>query len=177
LKLIRHNISVLFFLGAISGCVVKTPQLDSAKAIVGDLLKLGEASAAKANQWSVKFGDQGRIVDVYEENGLYIFVSDSGDIVAFDGWHIRSFAGFGVNSIQQIIVDGINVQFSSADGSSIVQCEPWESMITDSGHTYWKQECQGQTRPSQIHVSPDGSIVEIDQVVTESQDRMLIRRL
>ena len=177
MKFIRNNISLLFFLGAISGCVVKTPQLDSAKAIIGDFLKSEDVSAASANQWTVKFGDQGRIVDVYEEGGLYIFVSDSGDVVAFDGWHIRSFAGFGLNLIQQIIVDGTNLQFSSADGASIVQCEPWESTITDTGHTHWQQECQGQTRPSLIHVLPDGSISEIDQVVTDSQDRMLIRRL
>ena len=172
----RNTISFLFFLGAISGCVTKVPQLESAKALVSDLLRSEETTAAKTNQWTVKFGDQGRIVDVYEESGLYIFVSDSGDVVAFDGWHIRSFAGFGGNSIQQIIVDGTTMQFTAAEGSSIVQCEPWESTITDAGHTYWKQKCLGQTRPSVIHVLPDGSIVEIDQVVTESQDRMLIRR-
>ena len=177
MRLLLRSITFLFFWGTISSCVVKAPQLESAKALVSDLLRPEETSAAKASQWTVKFGDQGRIVDVYEESGLYIFVSDAGDVVAFDGWHIRSFVGFGVNSIQQIIVDGTNVQFSSADGSSIIQCEPWESTIIDSGHTYWKQECEGQTRPSLIHVLPDGSISEIDQVVTESQDRMLIRRL
>ena len=167
----------MFFLGAISGCVVNFPQFESAKSIVGDLLKREEVLAPNANRWTIKFRDQGRIVDVYEESGLYIFVSDSGDLVAFDGWHVRSFVGFGINSIQQIIVDGIDVQFSSSDGSSIFKCEPWESSITDAGHTYWQQKCEGQTRPSLIHVSPDGSILEIDQMVTESQDRMLIRRL
>ena len=177
MKLIRNNISFLFFWGAISGCVVKVPQFESAKALVGDFLKSEEVSEVSANQWTVKFGDQGRIMNVYKESGLYIFVSDSGDVVAFDGWHIRSFAGFGDNSIQQIIVDGTTLQFTAANGSSIVQCEPWESTITDAGHTYWQQKCQGQTRPSLIHVLPDGSIVEIDQVVTVSQDRMLIRRL
>ena len=167
----------MFFLGAISGCVVNFPQFESTKAMARDLLKSREISVTNANRWTVKFGDQGRIVDVYEESGFYIFVSDSGDVVAFDGWHIRSFSGFGINSIQQIIVDGTTLQFVAADGSSIVQCEPWKSTITDSGHTYWQQQCQGQTRPSLIHVLPDGSILEIDQVVTESQERMLIRRL
>lgn len=177
MKFLFHSVPFFWFLVTISGCVVKAPQLDSAKSMIDDLLGSEEASAARANQWTVKFGDQGRIVEVYEESGLYIFVSDAGDVVAFDGWRVRSFVGFGINSIQQIIVDGTTLQFTAADGSSIVQCEPWESTITDAGHTYWKQKCQGQTRPSFIHVLPDGSIVEIDQVVTESQDRMLIRRL
>ena len=128
-------------------------------------------------KWTAKIGDQGRIVDVYEDKGLHIFISDTGDAVAFDGWHVRSLIGFGDETVRQIVVDSNQMQFISVRQSVIVRCDPWESSSGTSSGIVWQQRCEKSHRPNRIVVNADGAIIEIEQTVTASQRRILLRRL
>lgn len=162
----------------ITGCVVKAPQLERLRDAIGSLSKNTHQEEPESLLWAARIGDQGRLLSVYKEGEVFVFLSESGDTIAvFDGWHIRSFVGFGFEGIQKVIVQGDVLQFPSSRDAKVVQCDPWSKTTTDENHVFWQRHCDGQVRPNIIHVLPDGSIHEIDQVVTASQDRMLIRRL
>ena len=162
----------------ITGCVVKAPQLERLREAIGSVSKNTQKEESESLLWTARIGDRGQLLRVYKEGELFVFISESGDDIAvFDGWHVRSFFGFGFDGIQRVIVQGDVLQFPSSHDAKVVQCGPWSKTTTDENHVFWQRHCDGQIRPNVIHVLPDGSIFEIDQVVTASQDRILIRRL
>lgn len=162
----------------ITGCVVNAPQLERLREAIGSVGKNTHQEEPESLLWTARIGDQGQLLRVYKEGELFVFISESGDTIAvFDGWHIRSFLGFGFDGIQRVIVEGDLLQFVSSREAKVVQCDPWSKTTTDKNHVFWQRHCDGQIRPNVIHVLPDGNIFEIEQVITASQDRILIRRL
>ena len=81
----------------ISGClVVKTPQIETASSLIQGMFDQPLAeNNEQVSEWSARVGSEGRLVEVVEQDGFFVFVSSAGDAIAFDGWNIRSIIGFG----------------------------------------------------------------------------------
>ena len=97
----------------ISGClVVKTPQIETqVRSFKECLTNLSPRTMSEVLSESARVGSEGRLVEVVEQDGFFVFVSGAGDAIAFDGWNIRSIIGFGSSDTRQIAVDGQQKQF------------------------------------------------------------------
>ena len=172
---------LMFGTSLIQGClVIKTPQIESASSIIQSMF---DSSLAENNEqvseWSARIGSEGRLVEVVEQDGFFVFVSSAGDAIAFDGWNIRSIIGFGGSDTKQIAVDGKRKQFRSGRDLSSTRCEDWRSDLDASlgDSKIWIQQCDDQVRANSIVVDSAGAISEISQVIDATGTRAVLKRL
>jgi len=168
----------IFGTSLISGClVVKTPQIDAASSLIQGMFDQPLAeNNERGSEWSARVGSEGRLVEVVEQDGFFVFVSSAGDAIAFDGWDIRSIIGFGGSDTRQIAVDGARKQFRSGRDLSSRRCEGWKSdpnTLPDDSKI-WLQQCDGQVRVNSIVVDRSGAISEISQVIDINGTRALL---
>jgi len=165
----------------IQGClVVKTPQVETVNSLVKSMFDKPLAEDdQQGNNWSARVGDEGRLVEVVEQDGFFVFVSIAGDAIAFDGWNIRSVIGFGDNNARQIAVKGEQKQFLSGSSASSMRCEDWklDPDLSKQDSKVWMQECDSQVRANSIVVDKAGAISEISQVIDTGGNRAVLRPL
>ena len=107
--------------------VVNAPQVETVKALAKSMFdKPVSEDIEQSAKWSARVGDEGRLVKVVEQDGFFVFVSNAGDAIAFDGWDVRSIIGFGGSDTRQIAVDDEQKRFRSAVGLSSRRCEGWK---------------------------------------------------
>lgn len=171
----------IFGTSLISGClVVKTPQIESASSLIKSIF---DQSLAENNdqgfEWSARVGSEGRLVEVVEQDGFFVFVSSAGDAIAFDGWDVRSIIGFGGSDTRRITVDGGQKQFRSGTDLSSARCEGWklDPDASQDRSRVWLQQCDGQVRANSIVVDSAGAIFEISQVIDANGTRAILQRL
>lgn len=175
--------SLLAILGTsfLSGClVVKAPQIETAKTLASNILDQPPAeNTAQGATWSARVGDEGRLVIVVEQDGFFVFVSNAGDAIAFDGWNVRSIIGFGGSDATQIEVDGEQKHFRVGRDLSSRRCEGWEfdPDASPDDSKVWLQQCDGQARANSIGVDSKGAISEINQVINANGTRAVLKRL
>ena len=165
----------------LQGClVVKTPQIESASSLIQSMFDnpLFE-NDEQGIKWSARVGDEGRLVEVVEQGGFFVFFSSAGDAIAFDGWDIRSIIGFGRGDARQIIVDYDQKQFRSARGMSSRRCEAWrlDAFASPADSKRWVQKCDDQVRVNSIVVDSAGAISEISQAIDVNGTRAVLKRL
>lgn len=168
-------------LGLTQGCLVlKTPQIETVSSLIKSMFdeSLSERNEQGA-KWSARVGDEGRLVEVFEQDGFFVFVSSAGDAIAFDGWIIRSIIGFGAEHTRQIVVEGEQKQFRSGSDTSFKRCEDWKliSKSPQQGSKVWEQQCDDQIRANSIVIDGAGAISEISQVIDADGTRAVVRRL
>ena len=170
----------IFVTSLVSGClVVKTPQIETASSVIQSMFDDPVLEKDKQGAtWAARVGSEGRLVEVVEQGGFFVFVSKAGDAIAFDGWDIRSVIGFGGDT-RQIAVDGEQKQFRSGGDFSSTGCAGWEldPDASPEDSQVWVQECDGQVRANSIVVDSAGAISEISQVVDVSGTRAVLKRL
>ena len=163
------------------GCLVaKAPQVETVTSLVNSMFDKPLAdNDEQGNTWSARVGDQGRLVEVVEQDGFFVFVSSAGDAIAFDGWDVRSIIGFGDTDARQIAVKGEQKQFLSGSSASFRRCEDWklEPDLSKQGSKVWIQKCDSQIRANSIVVDKAGAISEISQVIDTDGNRAVLRPL
>ena len=165
----------------ISGClVVKTPQIETASSLIQSMFDQSlRENNEQASDWSARVGSEGRLVQVVQQDGFFVFVSSAGDAIAFDGWDIRSIIGFGGSDTRQIVVDGERKQFRSGRDLSSRRCDSWklDSDVARNNSKVWLQQCDNQVRANSIVVDSAGAISEISQVIDANGIRAVLKRL
>ena len=165
----------------ISGClVVKTPQIETASSLIQGMFDQPLAeNNERGSEWSARVGSEGRLVEVVEQDGFFVFVSSAGDAIAFDGWDIRSIIGFGGSDTRQIAVDGARKQFRRGRDLSSRRCDSWklDSDVSRNDSKVWLQQCDNQVRANSIVVDSSGAISEISQVIDINGTRAVLKRL
>lgn len=165
----------------LQGClVVRTPQIESASSLIQSIFDDPSfEDDAQGKKWSARVGEEGRLVEVVEQGGFFVFVSSTGDAIAFDGWDIRSIIGFGGSDTMQIVVESDQKQFRSAGGLSSRRCEGWklDAYLSPADSKRWVQQCDDQVRVNSIVVDSAGAISEISQVIDVNGTRAVLRRL
>ena len=128
-------------------------------------------------RWTGKVGSEGRLLTVFKDDELFIFVSDTRDSIAFDGWHVRSLTGFGFDSVLRFVASDGSLMLADGKGQLVLVCRPWTSEVSVNGITTFSQYCNEVSRSNSITVSPEGEILEIDQVITPDGKRVTLRAL
>ena len=129
---------VVFCFVISSACVVRVPQLDRLTSILNSTESADQD--AYTGMWTAKVDDYGAVVSVYEVDGLFIFVSDEGDAVAFDGWNIKSLVGFGIGQMLTISVSN-NLGATRDSNTSNLRCSKWTSQRLKNEEILWRQTC------------------------------------
>ena len=164
-----------------AGCTLTVPQLNSINEVIevisSNTRSNLESEKDNIHRWTMLVGMEGRLGFPVLHDGFFVFVSETGDAVVFDGWEIRSVQGFSNKRIRKILIDGKKKQFIAEDVVSSRECSQWKNIPSDSGGIIWKQVCSEQVRPNVITIDNLGAVVEINMVIDAEGTRCLIKRL
>ena len=171
----------LFGTSLLQGClVVKTPQVETVKMLAKSVFdQTSTGNREQSTKWTARVGDEGRLVEVVEQDGFFVFVSSAGDAIAFDGWNIRSIIGFGDTAARVIALEGEQKQFRNGNALSSTICSQWQEdlgLLTGRSKV-WVQQCESQRRANSIKVDGNGAITEISQAIDTEGNRAVLRRL
>ena len=171
----------LILLFALSGCVVRAPQIESLAARVNAWFAPEPAPIANF-RWTARVGTEGRLLTLYEVEDQFVFASDDGaDLVLFDGWVIRRLRGFGRDDRLDIADEASRRIYRSGADRTEARCQPFENAERASQDGMLRlQYCSldGNTKPNvTITLDADGDIVAIEQAVGLTDERVELRRL
>lgn len=163
------------------GCTLTVPQLNSINEVIAGIrsnTQSGPESEKDAiHKWTMLVGMEGRLGFPVLHDGYFVFVSETGDAVVFDGWEIRSVQGFSNKRIKKILIDGKEKQFVGENEVISRECSEWTKIPSDAGGIRWTQVCSEQVRPNVITVDNLGAVREINMVIDAEGTRCLIKRL
>ena len=170
-------IIVLFGMSLLGACALSVPQVEwlykSASAAFTH-----EPSQGDDNIWTAETNAQGRLVSLYQRDGMFVFVSEEQDVIVFDGWVLRSVSGFGLPSTKEIIDENGLRTFRSRGSSTggSVKCGAWRPDQTDVT-LYWRQTCAQLSEDNVITVDAAGNVVSIRQVIDSRGDELVLKRV
>ena len=170
---------LLFF--ALSGCVVRAPQIESLTASMNAWFAPKDI-AIENFRWTARVGTEGRLLTLYEVQNQYVFASDDGaDLVVFDGWVVRRVQGFGFDSRLEIKDEASRRRYRAGADSREGQCQPFENVKPASQDGMLRlQYCSldGNSKPNVIiTLDSGGDIVAIEQSLGLTEHRIELRRL
>lgn len=185
---VRPGACRIFFSGlvpimlvALSGCVVRAPQIESLAARVNAWFAPEPAPIANF-RWTARVGTEGRLLTLYEVEDQFVFASDDGaDLVLFDGWVIRRLQGFGRDDRLDITDEASRRIYRSGADRIEARCQPFENAERASQEGMLRlQYCSmdGNSKPNVIiTLDAEGDIVAVEQAVGLTDDRVELRRL
>lgn len=162
-----------------SSCSVSFPQVDAVRAQFG-ADNQASLTVPRDAIWLASLGDQGQLLAAYQREGFILFANaDSDGRVEFDGWLVRSASGFDLGEL-----DGLTIKSVGNDGPRTISsgtaefttvCQGWTWAPSTGLSGTWQQACD-EFGPNIIVLNESGSIVLVDQVVTPSGDRLILKR-
>ena len=165
-------VTIALLLGVLTGCVVvKVPQYEAAKGFVGQFWASSSAQDEHLFLWTARIGDEGRLLRLHQEQGFFVFASEEGDAVAFDGWQVRSLVGFGLEGLHQFAGVGPRYRLSAGGRNKQVLCTEWRDSIDASGAKLWEQQCDAYPI-NRIQLDRLGDIASM-RFVIDAQGRVL----
>ena len=165
-------VMIALLLGALAGCVIKVPQYQAAKGFVGQFWASGPAQDQQRFLWTARVGDEGRLLRLHQEQDLFVFSSEEGDAVAFDGWQVRSLVGFGLEGLHKFAGVGPRYRLSAGGRNKQVLCSEWHDSIDASGAKLWEQQCDAYPT-NRIQLDGLGDIASM-RFVIDAQGCMLV---
>lgn len=175
---LRNAVAVVVVPMFLPGCNFTFPQ---ASGIV-DWYKteiVAESSETEGEiRWTASINNQGRVMTAYfdPEVQLTVFVSDSDDVITFDGWVVRTLIGFGFNDVTSVIDRGSLRTFKNGGSFQRTDCGAWQRSI-ESAMTIWRQSCSSTDQDNVLKVNPVGEITFIEQEMTGSGERLVLNKL
>lgn len=172
---------LLILVCALSGCVVRAPQVESLAAAVNTWFA-PEPSPMANFRWTARVGTEGRLLTLYEIEDQFVFASDDGaDVILFDGWVVRRLQGFALEDRIEIQDEELMRTYRYGEDVVEARCQPFENATRASLSGMLRiQYCSldGNGRPNVIiTLDADGDIVAIDQALGRSDKRIQLSRL
>jgi hypothetical protein len=176
---VKRVVVTLIFAAASTGCVVKVPQYDAARGFVGQFVSRDSDRSEQLFLWTARIGDEGRLLRLYEEQGFFIFASEEGDAVAFDGWQVRSLVGFGLDGLHQFAGTGPRYRLSAAGRIQQLLCSEWLRSRSAAGTVVWEQQCDalpvnrieldrlGDIARMQFVIDTEGRVMELERLTAK----------
>lgn len=161
----------------LGACTVSAPQLERLLRSVSAPFT-HKASQGDDNIWIAEANSQGRVVSLYQRDGVFLFVSEEQDVIVFDGWVLRSVSGFGLPSTKKIIDENGWRTFKSQGGSTSepLKCDAWRSDQAAVA-LIWRQSCARLSRDNIIVVDATGNVVSIRQSIDSQGNELVLERM
>lgn len=166
---------------ALSGCVVRAPQLDSMSASVKNWFA-EDAPAAVDFRWMARVGSEGRLLTLYDLEDKLLFASDDGlDLILFDGWVVRRVQGFGLSALLDIRDEGARRTYRYEKVRKTLICQPFENVrrALQDGMLRTQYCAADDSEKPNVTITLDavGDIVAIEQGLGVGALRVELRRL
>ena len=176
--LLRIAVAVIVVPIFLSGCNVTFPQVNGVVDWYKTEILVPSSEAEEEIRWTASINNQGRVMTAYfdPEARLTIFISDSNDAIAFDGWVVRSLIGFGFNDVISVIDRGSLRTFQNGGSFNRTDCAAWQRSI-QSTMTIWRQSCNSTDQDNVLEVNSIGEITFIEQEMTGSGERLVLNKL
>lgn len=168
-------LSICFFLPS---CTLAVPQLDGLLSILGDAEAVKATNPNTNLQWTAQVNGTGRLMNLYAlEAGGFIFVSEEGDLINFDGWVVTMVKGFNLPERTSIQDTGNTRTISERKRLDVVlRCDDWRAVISE-GQKRWKQTCGGLSEDNEIVLGESGDVIQIQQVISSAGSKVLLRKI
>ena len=162
----------------ISGCSFSAPQLDSILSRMGGGVSVGEG-LDQTFLWTADFNSQGRLVKLYEGGpDGFVFGSEEGDVLSFDGWVIKSVTGFGLqDGIRISDSEGMRRYRTGPRAERSQKCLPWVKADDMKEGIRWTQKCAGAANDNEILIDESGRVVLVRQTLTYDGKQVLLKKL
>ena len=159
-------------------CTLAVPQLDGLLSVLGGAQAVKAVNATTDLQWTAQVNGSGRLMSLYTlEAGGFIFVSEEGDLISFDGWVVTSLKGFGLPGLLTIKDEnGARVIENNGNFDSEVECGEWRSVSIEMVKS-WKQSCKGLTTDNEIVLNDDGDVIQVRQVISFDGSEVVLKKL
>ena len=165
-------LSIVLLLSSLTACGVKVPQYEAAKGFVGQFRVGGTEQDERQFMWTARIGDEGRLMRLHQEAGLFVFASAENDAIAFDGWQVRSLVGFGLDGMHRFTGVGPSYAFDNKRSSRRVTCSEWLNVAAARDPVVWEQQCDAYPI-NRIELDRGGDIAQM-RFVVDSQGRVLV---
>jgi hypothetical protein len=166
----------MFGASLLGACTLSAPQfeqlLESASAAFTN-----QSSESHDNLWTAETNSQGRVVSLYQRDGMFVFISEEQDVIVFDGWVLRLVSGFGFSSTKKILdEDGLRTYRSRGRSGGSVECAAWRPDQTTAAFL-WRQSCAQLPKDNVIMLDAAGDVVSIRQVIDAQGNELFLKRV
>lgn len=174
--MLDRRIIAVFSVSLLGACTLSAPQFEQLFESVSAVFT-NQSSESDDNKWTADTNSQGRVVSLYQRDGMFVFISEEQDVIVFDGWVLRSVSGFGFSSTKKILdEDGLRTYRSRGRSSAPVECDAWRPDQTTVA-SLWRQSCAQLPQDNVITLDASGDVVSIRQVIDAQGNELFLKRV
>lgn len=168
---------LLMAFAALVSCTVAFPQLETLTSYVGQVgAERQDQSTVPDVYWTADLNGRGRLMRLYSiDEGGFVFASEEGDLIGFDGWVIRSIIGFGLDTTLRILGDAESRRYVSEDEVFSDKCSDWRRESSDE-FDGWRQICKQGLSDNIIVIDKEGDVDRIVQTINQLGDQVVLER-
>jgi hypothetical protein len=172
----RH-ICLLIACFSLGSCTLAVPQFEQLSSIFAEK-DVDDDGLRLEFLWTADVNSQGKLMTLYTlESGGFVFASEEGDLISFDGWVVTSLKGFGLPGLLTIKDEnGARVIENNGNFDSEVDCGEWRSVSNEMVKS-WKQSCKGLTTDNEIVLNDDGDVIQVRQVISFDGSEVVLKKL
>lgn len=152
--------------------------MDGLLSTLGGAQAINAISTGSDLQWTAEVNGTGRLMNLYTlEAGGFIFVSEEGDLIKFDGWVVTMVKGFNLSERTAIQDSGNRRTIKKGERLDVVfQCGNWRALFSGA-QKLWKQTCRGLSEDNEILLGESGDVIQIQQIISSAADKVLLRKI
>jgi len=172
-----RNLCFLFSCLSLGACTLAVPQFEQVASIFEEE-GVDDDGLRLEYLWTADVNSQGRLVTLYTlDSSGFVFASEEGDLIGFDGWVLNSFKGFNLPGLLTIKDDnGVRTIDSNGRLDSKTECAEWRSLRVGAS-SVWRQTCKGLSRDNEIVLDGSGDVIQIRQVISFDGSEVLLKKL
>ena len=166
--ILRILVSVLL-LCVLQACTFQSGQLNA-------VLAFFDRPPKSEFEWVARYGARSEPVIAVNQELFIVFANNQGTAIAFDGWSIRSVAGFGLKSPIKITYRSDDPIFKLGSKTRRHSCSEWRFTKAATGGE-WQQTCEADFYyQNTVALDNEGRIIRISQVIDATGTRLLLEK-
>jgi hypothetical protein len=162
---------------SLEACTLALPQFEQVASIFAEE-GVDDDGLRLEYLWTADVNSEGRLVTLYTlDSGGFVFASEEGDLISFDGWVLNSFKGFNLPGLLTIMDDnGVRSIDSNGRLDSKTECAEWR-LVPIGASSVWRQSCKGLPSDNEIVLDASGDVIQIRQVISFDGSEVLLKKL
>ena len=171
------HIGLLVVCLSLGSCTIAVPQFERLASVFSEE-GVDDDGLRLEYLWTADVNSQGRMVTLYTlDAGGFVFASEEGDLIGFDGWALNSFKGFNLPGLLTIQDDnGTRTIDNNGRLDLKTECAEWRS-VSIGGSSVWRQSCEGLSSDNEIVLDASGDVIQIRQVISFDGSEVLLKKL
>jgi len=153
----------------LQACTFQSSQLNTVRALF-------DRPPKSDFEWVARYGARTQPVIAVNQEPFIVFANNQETAIAFDGWRIRSIAGFGLKSPIKIAYKQDDPIFQVGGKTRRHRCSEWRFNKMPMGGA-WQQTCEADFYyQNSVALDTEGRIIRISQVIDATGTRLLLEK-